>query len=166
MDGIEFAEKVSQWCHDRNLVEGSSPARQCKKLLEEATELYVATLDNDLIEIKDGIGDCEVVLRAIETQLGIAYTEPTYSPIVGSRASVAVLISDISRVMGRIGSKLSPMFVGSAIAEARLTLWQVAKDHGLTIGECRDHAWNEIKDRKGRMVDGLFVKEAIVATVD
>lgn len=27
------------------------------------------------------------------------------------------------------------------------------------LGACMDAAWEEIKDRKGRMVDGVFVKE-------
>lgn len=31
---------------------------------------------------------------------------------------------------------------------------------GLDIDECIEHAWNEIKDRKGKMVGGSFVKEA------
>jgi hypothetical protein len=159
MEGVDFSEKVSQWAHDRNLVEGSTPIRQCKKLLEEATELYGAVVDNDLIEIADGVGDVEVVLRVIETQLGIPFQEPSYSPVVGSKTPVAILFADLSRVISRLHSKLSPMFVGAAITEARLTLWLVAKQHGLTIGECRAHAWNDIKDRKGKMVGGIFVRE-------
>jgi hypothetical protein len=143
MDGIEFANNVSRWCHDRNLVEGSSPDRQCKKLLEELTELYAGTMDRDLVEIKDGIGDCEVVLRVIETQIGLPYVEPNYSPVIG-----------------HIHGSRSRIYVHQEINEARLTLWIIAKDYGLTIGECRAHAWNEIKDRKGRMVNGIFVKEA------
>ena len=30
---------------------------------------------------------------------------------------------------------------------------------GLDIDECREIAWEQIKDRKGKMVDGVFVKE-------
>jgi hypothetical protein len=29
----------------------------------------------------------------------------------------------------------------------------------MNIEDCIDVAWNEIKDRKGKMVDGIFVKE-------
>jgi len=31
---------------------------------------------------------------------------------------------------------------------------------GFTVEEAIAHAWSEIKDRRGRMVDGIFVKEA------
>lgn len=31
---------------------------------------------------------------------------------------------------------------------------------GYTVQECLQAAYNDIKDRKGRMIDGVFVKEA------
>ena len=46
------------------------------------------------------------------------------------------------------------------IGDMIVVLTIIAKMHDLTIEECIEHAWNEIKDRKGRMVDGVFVKEA------
>lgn len=30
---------------------------------------------------------------------------------------------------------------------------------GFSMRECIQRAWDEIKDRKGRMIDGIFVKE-------
>lgn len=30
---------------------------------------------------------------------------------------------------------------------------------GTSIEACQDAVWEQIKDRKGRMVDGMFVKE-------
>ena len=40
-----------------------------------------------------------------------------------------------------------------------VVLTNIAERHGLTIEECAEHAYDEIKDRKGRMVDGVFIKE-------
>jgi hypothetical protein len=34
----------------------------------------------------------------------------------------------------------------------------LAAQKGFNIEECIAHAWSQIKDRKGRMVDGIFVK--------
>ena len=34
-----------------------------------------------------------------------------------------------------------------------------AEQHGLTVQDCLEHAYNDIKDRKGTMVDGVFIKE-------
>jgi NTP pyrophosphatase (non-canonical NTP hydrolase) len=96
----EWKERVRQWAADRNLIEGSTPRKQMDKLNEECSELYEGILDNEIDDIKDAIGDIQVVLAVMCCQLGI------------------------------------------------------------DIDECREIAWEEIKDRKGKMVDGVFVKEA------
>jgi hypothetical protein len=36
----------------------------------------------------------------------------------------------------------------------------MAAQNGMMIEDCIDNAWQEIKDRKGKMVDGIFIKEA------
>lgn len=45
------------------------------------------------------------------------------------------------------------------IGDVVVTLIIVATQLGLRFEDCIDHAYNEIKDRKGRMVDGVFIKE-------
>jgi len=40
----------------------------------------------------------------------------------------------------------------------------LAECNTLTIESCLEQAWNDIKDRKGMMVDGIFVKEADLKT--
>lgn len=47
-----------------------------------------------------------------------------------------------------------------SIGDAYVVLTILAMQLGLTIEECIDSAYNEIKDRKGRVVDGVFVKES------
>lgn len=34
-----------------------------------------------------------------------------------------------------------------------------ASFHGLSMAECIEHAWQQIKDRRGKLVDGVFHKE-------
>ena len=41
-----------------------------------------------------------------------------------------------------------------------VVLINIAERNGLSLTECLDVAYNDIKDRKGRMIDGVFVKEA------
>lgn len=47
-----------------------------------------------------------------------------------------------------------------AIGDMFVVMTILADQKGLQIEECIAGAWNEIKDRKGRMVDGVFVKDA------
>lgn len=35
----------------------------------------------------------------------------------------------------------------------------LAKLNGLSLKECLEHSYNEIKDRKGKMVNRVFIKE-------
>ena len=45
------------------------------------------------------------------------------------------------------------------IGDMIVVLINIAERNNLTITECVLQAWNDIKDRKGRMVDGVFIKE-------
>lgn len=46
-----------------------------------------------------------------------------------------------------------------AIGDVLVTLIIVAEQLGLTLTECLAVAYMEIKDRKGKMINGVFVKE-------
>tara|TARA_R110000803_G_scaffold128833_2_gene196233 strand:+ start:534 stop:824 length:291 start_codon:yes stop_codon:yes gene_type:complete len=46
------------------------------------------------------------------------------------------------------------------IGDIIVVLINIAHRNKLTLWECMYHAYNDIKYRKGKMVDGVFVKEA------
>ena len=46
-----------------------------------------------------------------------------------------------------------------AIGDCCVVLAIIAAQYGLTLEQCQEAAWEEIKDRKGRIVNGVFVKE-------
>lgn len=46
------------------------------------------------------------------------------------------------------------------IGDCIVVLVNIAERHGVSLTECCEIAYNDIKDRKGRMVDGIFVKES------
>jgi NTP pyrophosphatase (non-canonical NTP hydrolase) len=96
-DLVTLTEKVKQWHHDRNLIEGSTDKDQYLKLIQEAGELSDNICKGN--DIADDIGDMMVVLI------------------------------------------------------------NIAERNDLTLAQCLAVAWEDIKDRKGRMVDGVFVKE-------
>lgn len=53
--------------------------------------------------------------------------------------------------------------VADGIGDAVVVLTILAAQHGLRIEDCIALAYNEIKGRKGRMINGTFVKEADLA---
>ena len=46
------------------------------------------------------------------------------------------------------------------IGDMLVVLINIAERNGVSLTDCLNEAWNDIKDRKGRMVDGVFIKEA------
>jgi NTP pyrophosphatase (non-canonical NTP hydrolase) len=94
---ITLINKVTQWHHDRNLINGSTDKDQTLKLLQELGELSDSVCKGK--DIKDDIGDMLVVMI------------------------------------------------------------NIVERNKLSLVECLECAWNDIKNRKGKMVDGIFVKE-------
>ena len=45
------------------------------------------------------------------------------------------------------------------IGDMLVVMLNIATRNGVTLSECLARAWDDIKDRNGKMVDGIFVKE-------
>lgn len=52
-----------------------------------------------------------------------------------------------------------PHIILDSIGDCMVVLAIIAKQYDLTLEHCLEYAYNEIKDRKGKMIDGIFVKE-------
>lgn len=68
-------ESVINWAKERNLIKLGNAPKQLIKLSEEVGELGSAFLKNDFKEIKDAIGDIQIVLMILSEQLGIDYNQ-------------------------------------------------------------------------------------------
>ena len=70
-----FGARVAKWFDDRKITENATLDAQIGKLQEEFEELDRAIEDNNLIEMKDGIGDCAVVLAGLAHMSGMTFEE-------------------------------------------------------------------------------------------
>lgn len=64
--------------------------------------------------------------------------------------------------VGELGAGMARgnhLAVMDGIGDVFVVITILAAQHGMDIEECIAAAWDEIKDRKGRMVDGVFRKE-------
>lgn len=57
-------------------------------------------------------------------------------------------------------AKNRPEQISDSIGDVYVVLTILSMQMDLDIKDCIDEAWNEIKDRKGKMIDGVFVKES------
>ena len=155
---LESIRKVKQWAHDKNLIEGSDSITQYLKLVSELGEL--ADDVNKKQDVRDSIGDCLVVLIIIAEQQYCSHSLETpllFNTGEEQQKEAAVMASlDIAYLGYRLCCRVN---VASDIKDVLNRLNTVAVLYGVTLSECLEHAYNEIKDRRGVMLDGVFIKE-------
>ena len=164
----QLIKNIEQWAEDRNLIKGSTPQKQFIKLMEEFGELCAGIARNDKDKIKDSIGDCSVVVIILTKQLNANNLGfiTAYKAADFSTENSEIICLRASGVLGNASSYL--MYMTSSESKSRLAdvllrfifyISKIALNFELNLESCLSSAYNEIKDRKGRMIDGVFVKE-------
>lgn len=163
----ELIEKVEQWAIDRNL-HTANPQGQALKVIEEFTETLLADYDNDDSAVIDGIGDAYVTIIILAQQLNdpmldirviLEHIKEAPSSSTGYDSSSHNKMSGINRLSDGVSKgKNSHIYV--AIMRMLRVLSGLENKYGATSVECLSVAYEEIKDRRGKMIDGVFVKES------
>lgn len=68
------------------------------------------------------------------------------------------LTEEVGELAGGI-AKQKEEVVKDSIGDCVVVLTILAMQSGLTIEDCIEHAYNEIANRTGRTIDGVFVKD-------
>lgn len=148
---------VQQWSIDRGLDKADSK-KQMLKLYEEFGELASGLAKGNKEVVKDSIGDVVVVLIILVQQQGVRLIgdfELSHGRLSkeGVVLKISEYIGDISFVVRQFGD------IGWNVMYLIAYLRLIAKDENLKFEDCLSQAWNEIKDRKGKLIDGVWVKE-------
>ena len=69
------------------------------------------------------------------------------------------MISDLHK-RSRIKKAPEGKDIRDDVGDINVVLINLIEREGFTMQECLETAWHDIKDRKGRMIDGVFVKES------
>ena len=146
----EFVQNVKEWATARNLIKGSTVRAQGLKGLSEAGELADNFAKGK--DIQDDIGDCCVV--AVITMLQAGGVRIAHSVDTESYDEATVCIADIAEDFAYAVMAYLP---ADCVPTAASTLCHY---QGINFIECLNQAWNDIKDRKGIMHNGVFIKES------
>lgn len=153
----ELIKKVQEWSIERGL-NTADPNKQRLKLWEEFGELNAAIARNDREGAIDAIGDMLVVMIIYKQQLRYDSSELFYSgkddiDFIGRLEDV-----DLIDYIG-YGIYNSRNFIeGLGMVVDNLTVLAYRLETNLE--ECLAAAYDEIKDRRGKMINGVFVKES------
>lgn len=153
----ELIKKVEQWSAERGL-NTADPTKQRLKLWEEFGELNAAIARDNRKDAIDAIGDMIVVMIIYKQQLGYDSND-VFCP---RKDNVDLLsrLEDTSLIdcIGRGISDSQSCIEGLGMVTENLTV--LAYRLNTNLKECLAAAYDVIKDRRGKMVNGVFVKES------
>ena len=167
-------QSILGWAHERNLIKGSTCRKQLAKTCEEFGELAAGLNKGKHALIKDGVGDVLVTLIIANGCAGGEYMFSSEEAgndwaIVRQQEMLASESSDVVlSLLYELVLELAYICRNSEPADVYRTgrmkdmiraLNAASAFAGCSLAECLLTAWLEIKDRKGRMIDGVFVKQ-------
>lgn len=150
----QFKKDVIQWSTDRLIIKNGTVEGQLDKLDEELKETMHALINSDQKEIKDGIGDCAVVLINLDA-LQVSNTDFDLFDFNLDSCTTGYIIDKLFKILRD----------AETTREDYRYCWrelqEVASHANVDFMECCLLAWNEIKDRKGYFCDKTetFIKE-------
>lgn len=170
----DYVTRIIDWAKDREIKEKGRLTKQLLKSDEENSELQnaIESYENGnkdaLIQIKDSIGDIYVTL-VVSTYLVSERPYLTFRKIKTSKhSSVSIGWLYFIRELKTQDRLLFDVFTNTEVTfidvEVRLAsyinfLEMIAQTYGLELVECIKYAYDTISKRKGKMIDGTFIKE-------
>lgn len=154
----QLIKQIEQWASDRNIIKGSKPIDQAMKLFSEFGEL--ADNVGKGRDCRDDIGDCGVVLTIISAQLGGTIADFCIEEIhypYGDKSTVSELCGQLYEF---VCHAKNGVLSENHIAWALEFLHRIALNQGSSLEECLQIAYDDIKERKGLMHNGVFIKES------
>lgn len=160
----EQIELIKQWAIDRGLDKKATVIGQIQKTAEEGAELLIGISKGNQELIKDSIGDVFVTL-VIGNMIGRNYDILSIYNGAKATANKLSLKDNKAYYMSHITGNMWDLFLLNTYSvhflhEIIRTLAITARYYGFTLEECVAAAYKEIAGRKGRVINGTFVKEA------
>ena len=121
---------IAEWHYKRNLIDGTTDKKQITKCLEEFIELYQS------IHKFDSVDDLVSSIRYDLNRLWI---------------NDRIDVSEKSK---------TEKAMKDAIGDISVVMINHCERNKFTLSECLQEAYDDIKDRKGKMINGTFVKES------
>lgn len=138
----ELESLVIDWAKERGLDKLEYNEKQYLKFLEEVGETCRAILKQDREGIIDGFGDIAVTMIVLNLQ-------------IRSISEFSIYEIDSNWTFGDLVRRVQPDFINPMAMQC---LNSLCHQQGLDLVECLNSAYNEIKNRQGKLVNGTFVK--------
>jgi hypothetical protein len=163
----ELVPLIQEWAKERGIFDESTAFNQLIKTHEEVGELIKACYDNDKPAIQDAIGDTMICLLNYcyfaKIDFLKVYEQIKYDDREDINIHFALSVNDIISFFLRdvSYSNYNPLkaTIFSIVINILRNLQNITINENTTLEECLNIAYNEIKNRTGKMINGKFVKD-------
>ena len=164
---------IQEWAKEREIYEQLTPFDELLKTHEEVGELIKACYDNDKPAVQDAIGDtmiclinyCYFVFKNKDYAIEIINARYMFDSFEGS-STINYLGYIAKTLIGLFNEEFLlqennnyPRNVFFRLSHISQLLEKIAQDENTTLEECLNIAYNEIKNRKGKIINRKFVKD-------
>ena len=162
----ELVPLIQEWAKEREIYKKITSFNQLLKTHEEVGELIKACYDDDRPAIQDAIGDVMVTLINYcyfkKIDFVKVYEQIKYDDSEDINIYYALTINDIISLFLRdiLYSSHKPLKVTilRTVSHILRNLQNITINDNTTLEECLNIAYNEIKNRTGRIINGKFIK--------
>lgn len=125
---------------------------ECEKKLKEAKETFIKCMEEEISKREKNMEDLIYLIEKWAEERGFFNKENGASV----KGQFVKLIEEVGELAGNITrDKDCTDDIGDIVVVLTIT----ARLKGLTLKQCIERAYSDIKDRKGQWVNGTFVKE-------
>ena len=165
----ELVPLIQEWAKEREIYEQLTPFDELLKTHEEVGELIKACYDNEKPSIQDAIGDVMVTL------INYCYLkEVDFIPIIRkslkrpntTRVSLWFIALQVNSTLNSLIFDEARNNVFDTLEYVSFTICRILRPlnslallEDTTLEECLNIAYNEIKDRKGKIINRKFIKD-------
>lgn len=157
----ELIKKIEQWAIDRGLDKNGTVEGQLIKTAEEVAELIIGISKDNIDVIKDSVGDVFVTLvigNMFEKQTSIDDFKEFTQGIKTATKSKIDAMSELNNALSHF--YYITRYGRGAIRCLTLTIIEITNYYNLDFTDCVESAYKEISGRKGKVINGTFVKES------
>ena len=163
----ELVPLIQEWAKEREIYEQLTSFDEILKTHEEVGELIKACYDDYRPAIQDAIGDVMVTLINYcyfkKIDFVKVYEQIQYDDSEVINLYCALTVNDIIALFLRdiIYSSYKPLKVTilRTVSHILRELQNITINDNTTLEECLNIAYNEIKDRKGKIINRKFIKD-------
>ena len=172
MKHYNYIENILDWAEERNLLTQGDVFMQLEKSREENSELTKAITKYEkgnaqaYEEIKDAIGDVYVTLVVASDIHGLPVYEifknvefREYDSYHWQHYTNLLRVFDCELYLSCVYENSQRYNTPETLNNYVDFLNSVAVEYNFTLVECIEYAYNQIKERTGKIVDGTFVKD-------